>query len=183
MALPKGFTDLLGIQYPIIGGAMYPCSNPELVGAVSAAGGIGIVQPISLTYAHGQSFREGLRLVKKLSQGKPIGLNLLIEKSSKKYLEKNLEWLDIALEEGLRFFISALGNPDWVVRRCEQAKAIVFHDVTARSWAQKAVDAGVHGLICVNNRAGGHAGELNPEALMRDLKDFGLPLICAGGGR
>lgn len=174
-------TKLLKIKYPIIGGAMYPCSNPELVAAVSKAGGIGIVQPISLTFVHGHKFREGLRYIKSITK-KPIGLNLLIEKSSKKYLEKNKEWLEIALEEGVRFFISALGNPKWVVDRVSQVKdGVVFHDVTSKQWAKKAVDAGVHGLICVNNRAGGHAGTESPKKLFSDLKSFGLPLVCAGG--
>ena len=44
------FTEDVGIEVPLICGAMYPCSNPELVAAVSEAGGIGIIQPISLTY-------------------------------------------------------------------------------------------------------------------------------------
>ncbi len=43
------FCSALNIDLPIIGGAMYPCSNPELVAAVSEAGGVGIVQPLSLT--------------------------------------------------------------------------------------------------------------------------------------
>ncbi|MCX6131014.1 MAG: nitronate monooxygenase [Proteobacteria bacterium] len=171
---------LFGIQYPIIGGPMYPCSNPELVAAVSAAGGIGIVQPISLTFVHGYEFRQGLRYIKSLTD-KPFGLNLLIEKSSQKYLEKNQSWLDIALEEGVRFFITALGNPSWVVERCQGMAAHVFHDVTSKIWAQKAIDAGVQGLICVNSRAGGHAGTLTPLELYEDLKGYGVPLVCAGG--
>ena len=61
------FTRQAGIEVPLICGAMYPCSNPELVAAVSEAGGIGIVQPISLTYVHGHDFREGLRLIKRLT--------------------------------------------------------------------------------------------------------------------
>ena len=76
------FTKHAGIEVPLICGAMYPCSNPELVAAVSEAGGIGIVQPISLTYVHGHEFREGLRLIKRLT-AKPIGMNALIEASSK----------------------------------------------------------------------------------------------------
>ena len=36
-----------GIRYPIICGAMYPCSNPELVSAASDGGGIDILQPVS----------------------------------------------------------------------------------------------------------------------------------------
>jgi len=174
-------TSKLSIEYPIIGGAMYPCSNPELVAAVSEAGGIGIVQPISLTFVHGHEFRAGLQKIRTLTQ-KPIGLNLLIEQSSKRYLEKNKMWLEIALEEGVRFFITALGKPDWVVKRCETVEnATIFHDVTNEKWAQKAVDAGVNGLICVNNRAGGHAGEQSPKALYDALCPLGLPLVLAGG--
>ena len=45
----------------------------------------------------------------------------------------------------------------------------------------KALDAGVDGLICVNARAGGHAGEHDPRRLLEDLGDLGVPLICAGG--
>lgn len=179
--LQTAFTRQVGIEVPLIGGAMYPCSNPELVGAVSRAGGIGIVQPVSLTYVHGHEFREGLRLIKKLADGKPIGLNLLIEKSSKTYLERNKQWAQIALEEGVRFFITALGDPRWVVDLVKPHGGIVYHDVTARKWADKAMQGGVDGLICVNNRAGGHAGTESPQQLIKDLKGLGVPLICAGG--
>ncbi len=173
-------TQMLGVRYPIIGGPMYPCSNPELVAAVSAAGGIGVVQPISLTYVHKHGFREGLRYIRTLSD-RPIGLNVLVEKSSAQYLKKNMEWVDIALEEGIRFYITALGNPSWVVKRLQGSGSLVFHDVTTQSWAEKALDNGVNGLICVNNRAGGHAGSLSPEKLFDTMKRFGVPLICAGG--
>ena len=69
----QNLIDNLGIQYPVIGGPMYPCSNPELVAAVSAAGGLGVMQPISLTYVHGHEFREGISLMRKLTD-KPIGM-------------------------------------------------------------------------------------------------------------
>jgi nitronate monooxygenase len=178
--LANRFTSQVGCRYPIICGAMYPCSNPELVAAVSAAGGIGIVQPISLTYVHGRDFRAGLREILAKANA-PIGLNLLIEKSSSLYLERNRQWMEIALEEGVRFFITALGNPDWVVERCHRAGAIVYHDVTSQQWAAKAISAGVDGLICVNDRAGGHAGSLPPDRLLAELRNTGKPLICAGG--
>ena len=73
------FSRTLGIEVPLICGAMYPCSNPELVAAVSAAGGIGIVQPLSLTYVHGYDFREGLRYIRRLTD-RPIGVNLIVER-------------------------------------------------------------------------------------------------------
>lgn len=173
-------TELLKIEAPIIGGAMYPCSNPELVAAVSEAGGIGIVQPLSLVYVYKYDFRTGLQKIKSLTS-KPIGMNLLIEKSVKRYEDRMKEWLDIALEEGVRFFITALGNPKWVVSRMKSFGGIVFHDVTEKKWALKALEAGVDGLICVNNKAGGHAGAKSPEELFGELKELGKPLICAGG--
>jgi nitronate monooxygenase len=90
-------------------------------------------------------------------------------------------WIDVALEEGVRFFITSLGNPRWVVDRVAPSGGIVYHDATERKWAQKGIDAGVHGLIAVNDRAGGHAGGRTREELAASLGDFGVPLICAGG--
>lgn len=174
------FTRQVGIEIPIICGAMYPCSNPELVAAASDAGAIGVVQPVSMTYVFRHDYREGLRLIKKLTP-RPFGVNALIEQSSKTYRERLEKWVDISLEEGVRFFVTSLGNPRWVVDKAAQVGGIVYHDVTERKWAQKAVDGGVHGLIGVNNVAGGHAGRLSPEALLADVGDFGLPVICAGG--
>ncbi|MGB5180235.1 MAG: nitronate monooxygenase [Gammaproteobacteria bacterium] len=172
--------ETLGIEVPLICGAMYPCSNPELVAAVSAAGGIGIVQPLSLSYVHGHEFREGLRYIRHLT-GKPIGVNLIIEQSSKTYLQRVQQWLDIALEEQVPFLVTALGNPRWVVDRAHAAGVTVYHDVTSRHWAEKALDAGVDGFICVNNRAGGHAGAFSPAQLLEDIGPLGKPLVCAGG--
>ena len=169
-----------GVKLPIIGGPMYPCSNPELVAAVSEAGGIGIVQPISLTYVHGYDFRKGLRYIKSLTS-KPIGMNVLIEKSSLKYHKRMQEWIEIALDEGILFFISSLGKPDWVVEQVHPRGAKVYHDVTELKWAEIAQKSGVDGLICVNASAGGHAGNSDPLTLFNDLKGLGLPLVCAGG--
>ena len=160
---------------------MYPCSNPELVGAVSAAGAIGVIQPISLTYVHGYDFREGVRLISRLAQGKPVGFNALIEESSRYYRERMRRWIDVALEEGVRFFITSLGKPRWVVDRVGEVGGIVYHDVTEAKWAAKGRDAGVHGLIAVNARAGGHAGTRDQRALLDELAPFGLPVVCAGG--
>lgn len=168
------------IDVPLICGPMYPCSNPELVAAVSASGALGVVQPVSLTYVYGYDFREGLRFIRSLTD-RPIGLNALIEASSKTYQARMSEWIDIALEEGVRFFITSLGKPDWVVDRVSPSGGVVYHDVTERKWALKARDSGVQGLIAVNRRAGGHAGPQGLEALLEDVGDLGLPVVCAGG--
>ena len=174
------FLKQTGIEHPIICGPMYPCSNPELVAAVSEAGGIGIIQPISLTYVHGYDFESGIQYIKSLTN-KPVGMNLLIEKGSRKYHQRMQIWLDKALEMDIKFFITSLGKPDWVVKAAHEAGAYVYHDVTEAKWAHKAVDVGVDGLIAVNSRAGGHAGSYIDKELLVQLQQFNLPLVCAGG--
>ena len=168
------------IALPIVCGAMYPCSNPELVAAVSEAGGLGIIQPLSLTYVHGYDFREGIRFMRRLTS-KPLGMNALIESSSKKYHEKMAQWVDIAIEEGVRFFVTSLGKPNWVVERVHAVNGYVYHDVTERKWALKGLEANIDGFIAVNNRAGGHAGQRNAQQLYDELADLELPILCAGG--
>lgn len=178
--IETALTRATGIEVPLLCGAMYPCSNPELIAAVSEAGGMGIVQPISMTFVHGHDLREGLRLVRRLTS-KPIGFNAIVEKSSKIYEDRMRRWVDVALEEGVRFFVTALGNPRWVVDAVHAAGGVVYHDVTSRKWAERALEGGVDGFIAVNARAGGHAGDRAPEALLDELAPLGKPVVCAGG--
>ena len=174
------FTRQVGIEVPLICGAMYPCSNPELIAAVSAAGGLGIIQPISMSFVHKRDLREGIRWIRSRTD-KPIGFNAIVEKSSKVYEDRMRKWIDVALEEGVRFFVTALGDPRWVVEKVHAVGGVVYHDVTERRWAEKALEGGVDGLICVNRDAGGHAGTRSPEQLWAELSPLGVPLVCAGG--
>lgn len=159
---------------------MYPCSNPELIAAVSEAGGLGIVQPLSLVYVHGYEFKAGLKKIRELTQ-KPVGMNVIVEKNARIYEDRMKKWVDEAIEGGIRFFVTALGNPQWVVEKVKAVGGFVYHDVTERKWAQKVLDFGIDGLICVNQRAGGHAGTKSAEELYQELSSYQLPLICAGG--
>ena len=131
------FTRDARVQVPLICGPMYPCSNPELVAAVSEAGGLGVIQPLSLTYVHGYEYRAGLRYIRSLTQ-RPIGFNALIEASNRTYLERMKGWIDIALEEGIGFFITSLGDPKWVCARVHAAGGVVYHDVTEADGRRKA---------------------------------------------
>ncbi len=159
---------------------MFPCSNPELVAAVSEAGGIGVVQPVSLTFVHGYDFRDGLRYIRRLT-ARPIGLNALIEASARSYHQRTVRFVEVALEEGVRFFVTSLGNPRWVCDLVHAAGGVVYHDVTERKWALKARDGGVDGFIAVNREAGGHAGSRDPRALLDELQDLARPVVAAGG--
>ena len=178
--LETAFTKDAGVEVPLICGAMYPCSNPELVATVSEAGALGVIQPLSFAYVHGKSFKEGLARARAITS-KPLGFNAIVEKSVKSYEDRMRRWVDEALEADVKFYVTALGNPRWVCDVVHAAGGVVYHDVTEKRWADKALDEGVDGLICVNRRAGGHAGAETPQALFEELSGLGVPLVCAGG--
>ncbi len=170
-----------GAKIPLICGAMYPCSNNELVASVVENGAVGIVQPLSTIFAHREDLRESIRMMQRRCDGGAIGFNALVEKSSKLYENRMRAWVDVAIEEGVRFFITALGNPSWVVDAVHAVDGVVYHDVTERKWAEKALEADVDGLICVNGRAGGHAGTQGLAELFEELSGLDVPLVAAGG--
>lgn len=174
------FLKHAGIEVPLLCGAMYPCSNPELVAAVSKAGGMGIIQPLSMVFVHGHTFPEGLAAIRRITD-KPIGLNVIVEKSVAAYERRMRQYVDEALAAGVKFFVTSLGNPQWVVEAAHAVGGAVYHDVTERKWALKALEAGVDGLIAVNARAGGHAGAKDPAELLAELGELGVPVLCAGG--
>ncbi|MEM7106168.1 MAG: nitronate monooxygenase [Bacteroidota bacterium] len=170
-----------GAEVPIVCGPMYPGSNPELIAAVSAAGGFGVVQPVSLTMLYGHDFREGLQLIKKLTD-KPFGVNFTIfGGANKKYHELMEKWMEISIEEGVKFFLTSLGKPHSVVKRAKEHDIKVYHDVPNKKVALAMRDAGVDGLNCINWRGGGQTGIQSAEKFIEELHDIDIPLICAGG--
>src|SRR3954452_10917237 len=129
--LDTPLTRQLGIEVPLICGAMYPCSNPELVAAASQAGGIGVIQPISMVYVHRNDFGEGMELIRGLTR-KPVGMNGIVGGSSRVYRERMQGFAEQAIEAGVRFFVTSLGTPRWVVEKTHAAGGPVYHDVPER---------------------------------------------------
>jgi nitronate monooxygenase len=134
-----------------------------------------------LTSLYGHDFREGLRLIKSLTD-KPFGVNFTIfGGGNKKYHDNNKKWMDISIEEGVKFFLTSLGKPTEIVKIAKKNDIKVYHDVPNKKVALAMVDCGVDGLNCINWRAGGQTGIYSAEKFMEDLKDIKIPLICAGG--
>ena len=179
--ITQQFLDDTGASVPIICGPMYPGSNPELVAAVSEAGGFGVVQPVALTHLYKHDFREGLQLIKSLTD-KPFGVNFTIfGGANKKYHNLMQEWMEISIDEGVKFFLTSLGKPHAIVKMAKQHGIKVYHDVPNKKVALAMRDAGVDGLNCINWRGGGQTGIQSAEQFMEDLQDVEIPLICAGG--
>ena len=177
----KQFLADTGAKTPVICGPMYPGSNPELIAAVSDCGGLGIVQPVTLTSLYGHDFREGLQLIKQLTD-RPFGVNFTIfGGANKKYHEQMKEWMHISIEEGVKFFLTSLGKPDSVLKTAKEHGIKVYHDVPNKKVALAMRDSGVDGLNCINWRGGGQTGIQSAEQFMEELHDIDIPLICAGG--
>ena len=179
--LSSQFLKDTGAKVPIICGPMYPGSNPELVAAVSNSGGFGVVQPLALTILYGHDFRKGLQLIKKLTKNS-FGVNFTIfGGANKKYHRQMERWMEISIEEGVKFFLTSLGKPNEILKVAKQHQIKVYHDVPNKKVALAMKDIGVDGLNCINWRGGGQTGIQSAENFIEELHDIGIPLICAGG--
>jgi nitronate monooxygenase len=171
---PK-LTELLGIEIPIIVAPMFLVSNEKMVIAACEAGATAAIP--ALNYRSTAELREGIRRIK-AATSKPFGINLIVNKSNILYKDQ----LTICCEEGIGYFITSLGSPRETIEKAHAAGIKVFCDVTDVHYAKKVEAMGADALIAVNNRAGGHAGNIAPENLIPELlQACSLPVISAGG--
>ena len=90
-------------------------------------------------------------------------------------------WMEISIEEGVKFFLTSLGKPNEILKVAKQHQVKVYHDVPNKKVALAMKDVGVDGLNCINWRGGGQTGIQSAENFIEELHDIGIPLICAGG--
>ncbi len=166
---------MMNIEYPIIGAPMFLVSNTDMVVAISEAGGIGTFP--SLNYRPEEKFKTALQEIKSRTQ-KPIGINLIVNKSNTRAAAD----LKTALDFGVELFITSLGSPKEVIEQAQKNGAKVICDVINLEHAQKVQDLGADGVIAVGTGAGGHAGPISPIVLVSWLKrKLEIPVIAAGG--
>lgn len=175
MKIETSFTRLMGIDLPIIAAPMFLVSNVELVTQASEAGGIGTFP--ALNYRPVEKYSEALAEMKQRTK-KPIGVNIIVNKSNARQGED----LKRALDAGVEMFITSLGSPRDVIKDAHKNGAKVFCDVTNLEHAEKVQDMGADGVIAVGAGAGGHAGPISPLVLIPWLKTkMKIPVLAAGG--
>lgn len=173
-------------RLPVIAAPMFLVSGPDLVIAQCTAGVIGTFP--SLNARPQEQLQEWLtRIEQGLADAKrrapperpvaPYGVNLIVHDS-------NARWrgdLAICVEHKVPLIITSLQAPDAVVKAASSYGGLVLHDVTTVRHAKRALEAGVDGLILVCAGAGGHAGRINPIALVNEIRAFyDGPLILSG---
>lgn len=170
---------------PVIAAPLFIVSNPKLVIEQCTAGVIGSfpalnarpkelleawLEEIQSTLAARQRERPQARIA-------PFAVNQIIHQSNDR-LEHDL---DLCVKHKVPVIITSLRAPDDVVKAVHAYGGVVFHDVISIRHAQKAIEAGVDGLILVCAGAGGHAGTLSPFALLREVRRFYPgPIILSG---
>ncbi len=170
-------TQLLNIKYPIIQAPMFLVSNVAMVTEAMKSGIAGCIP--ALNYRSLDELREALKTLKANKvEGGSYGFNLIVNKSNVKYKSQ----LEVICEEGCDFIITSLGSPEETIKQAHAVGIKVICDVTDLKFAQKVEQLGADAAIAVNNEAGGHRGNLSPEALTGLLsKTLKIPVISAGG--
>lgn len=169
--------DLLGIIHPIIMAPMFLVSNVAMLKA-GMENGIAACVP-ALNYRTIEEFKAAITELKAAKiPGGSFGINLIVNKSNMKYPAQ----LEAACELGVDFIITSLGSPKMVIQQAKPKGIKVFCDVTDLAYSKKVEALGCDALVAVNNQAGGHRGDIDPEALIRELdKHCAIPVISAGG--
>ncbi|ADP14238.1 2-nitropropane dioxygenase family protein 3 [Achromobacter xylosoxidans A8] len=172
-------------RLPVIGAPMFLVSGPDLVVAQCAAGIIGTfpslnARPQEQLHDWLTRIEDGLAARRQAAPGAriaPYGVNLIVHPSNPRWQGD----LAICAERRVPLIITSLHAPEAVVAAAHGYGGLVFHDVTNVRHAQRALDAGVDGLILVAAGAGGHAGQINPIALVNEIRAFyDGPLALSG---
>jgi enoyl-[acyl-carrier protein] reductase II len=164
--------QLLGIEIPIVQAPMTFIANAALAVAVSEAGGMGVIETLS------PQGREDLDRVRELTSA-PIGANLMIQG-----WKNDPSIVETIAAAGITYVATSAGDPALFTERLHDAGMTVFHVVGSVRAAQKAIDAGVDGLVVEGVEGGGFKGALGASTMVLLPLIAGktdLPIIAAGG--
>jgi len=171
MSLPSA---LSGLRLPIVAAPMFLVSGVDLVVSACQSGVVGTFPALNQRTTEGFSawlddIKARLAAYDENNPERPAapyGVNLIVHRSNPR-VQADLE---VCVEKQVPLIITSLGAAKEVVDAVHSYGGLVFHDVTNRYHAKKAIDAGVDGIILVCGGAGGHAGSINPFALMNDIR-------------
>lgn len=165
-------TELLGIEYPVVQGAMARIADGGLAGAVSAAGGLGI---IACGGARPEWIREQVARARALTN-KPIGINVMLMDP------RAAEVAELVCELGVEVVTTGAGSPANYMGMWKEAGVKVVPVVASSALAARMERLGADAVVAEGAEAGGHIGELTTMALVPSVcAAVSIPVIAAGG--
>jgi enoyl-[acyl-carrier protein] reductase II len=166
--------DLLDIEVPIIQAAIWPATAPELVAAVSEAGGLGSIGSV---FESAESVKRQIERVRELTE-RPFAVNHVVPLLDEDAFEATLEAQPAVVS-------LALGDPGDLVERAHAAGAKVIHQVHTVGQACRVAKLGVDAIIAQGSEAGGQGMPLGvgAMALIPQVVDavVPVPVLAAGG--
>ena len=174
MALPVALQNL---SLPVIGSPLFIASGPALVTAQCKAGIVGAfpalnARPVEMLDTWLTDIQAELTAYKAANPSAkvgPIAVNQIVHQSNDRLAHD----VEMCVKHQIPIVISSLrAPPKEMMDAIHSYGGIVLHDVISIRHAQKALEAGVDGLILVAAGAGGHAGGLSPFALVGEVRKF-----------
>ncbi len=172
-------TEDLGIEHPIIQGGMMWVSQPELVAAVSEAGGLGILT--ALTFETAAGLADAIARTRALTD-RPFGVNLTFLPT---LIPKDYgSLIDVIVDEGIGIVETAGRNPEIYMDRIKSGGAKVIHKCTSVRFAKKAEAIGCDYVSIDGCECAGHPGEEDVTSLVLipvTVDAISIPVIASGG--
>ena len=163
---------MLGIRYPIFQGGMAWISDGKLAGAVSEAGGLGIISAMN---ANAEYLREQIKIARELTD-KPFGVNIMLMSPFADEVAK------VVAEEKVAVVTTGAGNPSKYMKDWLAAGIKVIPVVASVSMARLMQRVGACAVIAEGGESGGHIGETTTMALVPQVTSaVTIPVIAAGG--
>jgi nitronate monooxygenase len=178
--LKTRITELLGIEYPVIGGTMMHLSDARWSATISEAGALGIIA--SAMFQDKESFRRELRNARQLTK-KPFAVNLNMFPAMQPI--DNNEYIDVILDEGIEI-VETSGHkaPEAYIDRLKRNGVKLIHKCVGVRYARKAESLGVDAVTVVGYENGGATGRLDITTLClipRVVDALTIPVIGGGG--
>lgn len=165
-------TEFLGIKYPIFLSGMSWIATPDLVAAVSNAGGCGI---LATGVSSPDQVRADVRRVRELTD-KPFAANVTL------YFPGSRQNADVLIQEKVPIVNYALGKGDWIAKEVHAYGGKVIATVTTHKHALAAQRDGADAVIVTGYEAAGHGGAVTSMVLIPAIADaVEIPVIAAGG--
>jgi enoyl-[acyl-carrier protein] reductase II len=174
----------LHIAYPIMQAGMGQVAYGRLAGAVSAAGGLGV---IGAGYLSGEALRREIAVIRDMTD-KPFGVDILFAKvagddeASVSYTNQVQDQIAASLEARVPVLISGLGNPLGVIDEAHALGIVVMSVIGNVRQARMLEAQGVDMLIASGGDGGGHVGRVGTAVLVPAVVDaVNIPVIAGGG--
>ena len=178
--LKTKLTEMLGVKYPIVGGTMMHISTADFVGAISDAGGLGVLA--SAIYQSKDEFAAAIDRIQEITSN-PFAVNINLFPSMRPI--DNNDYLDVLIDKGVKIVeTSGHSAPEELCGRFKDAGMTWIHKCVGVRYAKKVEAMGADMVTVVGYENGGATGALDIGTLVlvpRIVDAVNLPVIGGGG--